>query len=65
VNSQLRTDSQGAPPFLRFLQKGWVFSFLFPFSEFLPKDGVKKVQIDHNPKRLGRRTPEIWLVGEV
>jgi pyruvate dehydrogenase (quinone) len=28
----------------------------FPFSEFLPGDGVKKVQIDRNPKHIGRRT---------
>jgi pyruvate dehydrogenase (quinone) len=28
----------------------------FPFSEFLPGDGVKKVQIDKNPKHIGRRT---------
>ena len=28
----------------------------FPFSEFLPDGSVKKVQIDTNPKHLGRRT---------
>jgi pyruvate dehydrogenase (quinone) len=28
----------------------------FPFSEFLPNGKVKKVQIDTNPKHLGRRT---------
>ena len=28
----------------------------FPFSEFLPGDGVKKVQIDKNPRHIGRRT---------
>ena len=28
----------------------------FPFSEFLPGDSVKKVQIDIEPKHLGRRT---------
>jgi pyruvate dehydrogenase (quinone) len=38
----------------------------FPFSEFLPGDSVKKVQIDQNPKHLGRRTPiDLPLVGEV
>lgn len=38
----------------------------FPFSEFLPGDGVKKVQIDRNPKHLGRRTPvDLPLVGDV
>ena len=38
----------------------------FPFSEFLPGDGVKKVQIDRNPKHLGRRTPvDLALVGDV
>jgi len=38
----------------------------FPFSEFLPKGNVKKVQIDRNPKHLGRRTPvDLALVGEV
>jgi pyruvate dehydrogenase (quinone) len=38
----------------------------FPFSEFLPKDGVKKVQIDKNPAHLGRRTPlDLALVGDV
>ncbi len=26
----------------------------FPFSEFLPGDRVKKVQIDKNPKHIGR-----------
>ena len=36
----------------------------FPFSEFLPGSGVKKVQIDRNPKHLGRRTPvDLALVG--
>src|SRR5580704_8837209 len=28
----------------------------FPFSEFLPGASVKKVQIDKNPKHIGRRT---------
>src|ERR1700733_4184841 len=28
----------------------------FPFSEFLPGDRVKKVQIDKKPKHIGRRT---------
>ena len=38
----------------------------FPFSEFLPRDDVKKVQIDHNPKHIGRRTPvDFALVGDV
>ena len=38
----------------------------FPFSEFLPGNSVKKVQIDRNPKHLGRRTPvDLALVGDV
>jgi pyruvate dehydrogenase (quinone) len=38
----------------------------FPFSEFLPGDNVKKVQIDRNPKHLGRRTAlDLGLVGNV
>jgi pyruvate dehydrogenase (quinone) len=38
----------------------------FPFSEFLPGGRVKKVQIDINPKHLGRRTPlDLALVGDV
>src|ERR1700723_3189133 len=38
----------------------------FPFSEFLPGNKVKKVQIDSNPKHLGRRTPlDLGLVGDV
>jgi pyruvate dehydrogenase (quinone) len=38
----------------------------FPFSEFLPGNNVKKVQIDRNPKHLGRRTPvDLGLVGDV
>jgi pyruvate dehydrogenase (quinone) len=38
----------------------------FPFSEFLPGDSVKKVQIDRKPKHLGRRTPvDLGLVGDV
>ncbi|MGB2632536.1 MAG: thiamine pyrophosphate-dependent enzyme [Candidatus Acidiferrum sp.] len=38
----------------------------FPFSEFLPGNDVKKVQIDRNPKHLGRRTPvDLGLVGDV
>src|SRR5580698_1638662 len=38
----------------------------FPFSEFLPGDGVKKVQIDRNPKHIGRRTAvDLALVGDV
>lgn len=38
----------------------------FPFPEFLPENGVKKVQIDRNPKHIGRRTPvDFALVGDV
>jgi pyruvate dehydrogenase (quinone) len=38
----------------------------FPFSEFLPRDGVKKVQIDKNPAHIGRRTSvDLALVGDV
>ncbi len=38
----------------------------FPFSEFLPKDNVKKVQIDRKPKHIGRRTHvDLALVGDV
>jgi len=38
----------------------------FPFSEFLPGDSVKKVQIDKNPKHLGRRTAlDLALVGDI
>jgi pyruvate dehydrogenase (quinone) len=38
----------------------------FPFSEFLPGDGVKKVQIDKNPQHIGRRTNvDLGLVGDV
>jgi pyruvate dehydrogenase (quinone) len=38
----------------------------FPFSEFLPSKGVKKVQVDRNPKHLGRRTAvDLALVGDV
>ena len=38
----------------------------FPFSEFLPGDGVTKVQIDHNPKHIGRRTAvDLSIVGDV
>ncbi len=38
----------------------------FPFSEFLPGDNVKKVQIDRNAKHIGRRTPvDLALVGDV
>src|SRR5260370_15015203 len=38
----------------------------FPFSEFLPGAGVKKVQIDKNPTHIGRRTPvDLGLVGDV
>lgn len=38
----------------------------FPFAEFLPREGVKKAQIDKNPKHIGRRTPvDLGLVGDV
>jgi len=38
----------------------------FPFPEFLPGDGVKKVQIDRNPKHIGRRTAvDLALVGDI
>jgi len=38
----------------------------FPFSEFLPNGNVKKVQIDTNPKHLGRRTAlDLGLIGDV
>ena len=38
----------------------------FPFSEFLPGDSVKKVQIDKNPKHIGRRTfVDLGLVGDI
>jgi pyruvate dehydrogenase (quinone) len=38
----------------------------FPFSEFLPSHGVKKVQIDRRAKHIGRRTPiDLPLVGDV
>jgi pyruvate dehydrogenase (quinone) len=38
----------------------------FPFSEFLPGDDVKKVQIDRNAKHIGRRTHlDLGLVGDV
>jgi pyruvate dehydrogenase (quinone) len=38
----------------------------FPFPEFLPGDGVKKVQIDKNAKHIGRRTAvDLALVGDV
>jgi len=38
----------------------------FPFSEFLPGDGVKKVQIDRNAKHIGRRTAlDLGLVGDI
>jgi pyruvate dehydrogenase (quinone) len=38
----------------------------FPFSEFLPGSNVKKVQIDKNPKHIGRRTPlDLGLVGDI
>jgi len=38
----------------------------FPFSEFLPGDSVKKVQIDRNAKHIGRRTSvNLGLVGDI
>ena len=38
----------------------------FPFPEFLPGDSVKKVQIDKNPKHIGRRTAvDLGLVGDI
>jgi pyruvate dehydrogenase (quinone) len=38
----------------------------FPYSEFLPNQHVTKVQIDCNPKHLGRRTPiDLGLIGNV
>jgi pyruvate dehydrogenase (quinone) len=38
----------------------------FPFSEFLPDGAVKKVQIDKNPKHIGRRTAvDLGLVGDI
>ncbi len=38
----------------------------FPFSEFLPGHSVKKVQIDKNPKHIGRRTQvDLGLVGDI
>ena len=38
----------------------------FPFSEFLPGAKVRKVQIDQNPKHIGRRTSlDLGLVGDV
>jgi pyruvate dehydrogenase (quinone) len=38
----------------------------FPFSEFLPGNAVKKVQIDKNPKHIGRRTAvDLALVGDI
>ncbi len=38
----------------------------FPFPDFLPGDDVKKVQIDKNPKHIGRRTAvDLALVGDI
>ncbi len=38
----------------------------FPFPEFLPGNSVKKVQIDKNPKHIGRRTAvDFGLVGDI
>ena len=37
-----------------------------PFREFLPGDDVKKVQIDKNPKHIGRRTAvDLARVGHI
>jgi pyruvate dehydrogenase (quinone) len=38
----------------------------FPFTEFLPGASVKKVQIDKDPKHIGRRTAvDLGLVGDI
>ena len=38
----------------------------FPFTEFLPGHKVKKIQIDKDPKHIGRRTPvDLGLVGDI
>jgi pyruvate dehydrogenase (quinone) len=38
----------------------------FPFTEFLPGHRVKKVQIDTNPKHIGRRTSvDLGVVGDI
>ena len=38
----------------------------FPFSEFLPGKKVTKIQIDRNPKHIGRRTSvDLGLVGDI
>jgi pyruvate dehydrogenase (quinone) len=38
----------------------------FPFTEFLPGHRVKKVQIDKDPKHIGRRTAvDLGLVGDI
>jgi pyruvate dehydrogenase (quinone) len=38
----------------------------FPFTEFLPGHRVKKVQIDKNPKHIGRRAAvDLGLVGDI
>jgi pyruvate dehydrogenase (quinone) len=38
----------------------------FPFSEFLPGNDVKKIQVDKNPKHIGRRTAvDLPLVGDI
>src|SRR5277367_5632532 len=38
----------------------------FPFTEFLPGHSVKKVQVDTNPKHIGRRTAvDLGLVGDI
>ena len=41
-------------------------ALIFLFSEFLPGDDVKKVQIDKNAKHIGRRTAvDLALVGDI
>src|ERR1700692_3478625 len=43
-----------------------MFGTDFPFSEFLPGGDVKKVQIDRNPKHIGRRTAvDLGLAGDI
>ncbi|MBY8862143.1 ubiquinone-dependent pyruvate dehydrogenase [Nocardia sp. CA2R105] len=38
----------------------------FPFPNFLPHTGVKVIQVDRNPRRLGRRIPlALGVIGDV
>jgi pyruvate dehydrogenase (quinone) len=38
----------------------------FPFADFLPQEKVKTIQVDRDPKHVGRRTPlELGVVGDV